>query len=583
MIKMKTVSLLIMLFISVNSILGAQVLSEDVKDQAGYDKLQEKLSNPGISDDTVIAEFGDKSLLFADLKKRLEKIPSMYKRRYTTLEGKNELLDMMVTEELFVLAAYAEGIDQDPQLQQRIAEQLKPYYAQLYKKELEKDFELSDDIMHAHYLENLDKYPGQTFEEAKPKLRNELYKNNLEAFIQQQTSEKIAEYEMEINSEILAEIDPETLQYNEELAEQNVIRANQPELTMSTADFMHYSQDLKNQGRLRLQDQEELKTFAENVLSANLQNYLALEMGLDQRPEVIEEVAQIERGLLLRTVYNRKIVEQIDTSEDAAKDYYEENIEQFSSRASRQIQQFVFADKKRAGKMRKQVIKLHKKDKTDQINELVRENSTKPGRDGVLSHIYKNDIIPGIGKDEKYSEMVWKQNPDKVSKVFQNSKDDFVFFRVLEDNVAEAEPFAEIVDKVRAKMQRELAKEKFETMKQQLAEEYSLKTYPDKMVVKLTAKEYFDNAEIAQKSKRYDDAIYYYDQVIKFYPNTKDDYKAIFMKAFLLAEELNDNEQALQLFEKLLDEYEEDELHDSARFMVNEISGEGPSIIDFED
>ncbi len=118
---------------------------------------------------------------------------------------------------------------------------------------------------------------------------------------------------------------------------------------------------------------------------------------------------------------------------------------------------------------------------------------------------------------------------------------------------------------------RTLSKEKFESVKKELEIKYSLNKYPDNMVVKLTAEEYFNKAEAAQKRRSFNDAIFYYDEVIKYHKNDKDDYKAMFMKGFLYAEELKDKEKAIEIFEKFLELYPEGDLKESATYMLSSL------------
>jgi len=54
------------------------------------------------------------------------------------------------------------------------------------------------------------------------------------------------------------------------------------------------------------------------------------------------------------------------------------------------------------------------------------------------------------------------------------------------------------------------------------------------------------------------------------------------MKAFLVAEELKDEDLALQLFKNFLTRFPEGDLHDSARFMIDSIEGNIEIFEDFE-
>jgi outer membrane protein assembly factor BamD (BamD/ComL family) len=115
-----------------------------------------------------------------------------------------------------------------------------------------------------------------------------------------------------------------------------------------------------------------------------------------------------------------------------------------------------------------------------------------------------------------------------------------------------------------------------------LEEKYHLKKYPERLEVRLTAEEYFTKAEEAQKSRRFKDAIFYYDQIIKYYKNNTDDYKAAFMKAFLHAEEMNQKEEALTQFKAFIQNFPEGELHESANFMINELEGKSDFLQSFD-
>jgi TolA-binding protein len=72
---------------------------------------------------------------------------------------------------------------------------------------------------------------------------------------------------------------------------------------------------------------------------------------------------------------------------------------------------------------------------------------------------------------------------------------------------------------------------------------------------------------------------------MKYHKNNKDDYKAMFMKGFLFAEELKDTEKAIALFEEFLTLYPEGDLSESAQYMLSSLKNKEDMIesIDFED
>ena len=129
---------------------------------------------------------------------------------------------------------------------------------------------------------------------------------------------------------------------------------------------------------------------------------------------------------------------------------------------------------------------------------------------------------------------------------------------------------------------KDLSRKNFEEITVEFEKSFNLKKYPERMIVILTAEEYFNKAESAQKRRKFTDAIFYYDQVIKNYPNNADDYKATFMKGFLYAEELKNKDEAISCFKDVLNKFPEGELHESATFMISELEGKTNLLESFE-
>lgn len=107
-----------------------------------------------------------------------------------------------------------------------------------------------------------------------------------------------------------------------------------------------------------------------------------------------------------------------------------------------------------------------------------------------------------------------------------------------------------------------------------------MRKYPEKFTSLLTAEELFTQADEAARNRNFKDAINFYDQIIKSYKNGTDDYKASFMKAFLIAEEMKNPEQALQLFRDFLKNYPTGDLNESAKFMIDSLEGNTPDVIE---
>ena len=539
-----------------------------------------------VADSTKVADYKGGKITMGDVNKRLSQIPPMYKSRYTTIEGKIELLDMICIEEVFYLEALAQDVLEQKEFTERVADQIKFAYFSEYKKELLKDgVSITTEEKKAYFAENHDQFKDRTFSEAEKMIETKLKPEKENAFLESKKQELFTKLDVKINYDLLVKINISALDSNEVIINEKVISSSNPKINRTVGDLIAHINILSQRAQMSLHTEAGLKKHVEELVKSDVFYVEALANGLDKNPVIILTIDQIRRNMALRTIYNTLVVEAIDTSDEATTKYYNDNIDQFSTLAYRKIQTFGFDTKKIAAKMRKTVKKLIKKQKDEEINTLIAENSVYTSNNGILDHIYNNGIIPGMGKDEVYCDMVWATDPGKLSEVFQNSKEKYVFFRILEDIVATATPFEEVKDKVKNDLMKTLSKEKFESVKEGLEIKYALNRYPDKMVVKLSAEEYFNKAEAAQKRRRFNDAIFYYDEVMKYHKNNKDDYKAMFMKGFLFAEELKDTEKAIEIFERFLTMYPEGDLSESARYMLSSLKNKEDMIdsIEFED
>lgn len=536
-----------------------------------------------ISRETIIAEFEGGKITMGDIEDRISKIPPMYQSRYTSNEGKKNLLDMICTEELFFLEAVALNVEHEDGFYSRIENQIKSVYFGEYKKELFKEgISFTADEKKTYYTENPDMFKDRTYEESEVDIERRLRPEKEKHLMEDKKNELIKSYNVEIVYSVLDSFNLSNIDSNRVNAEKKYVVSSKPEMEKTIGDLIDSYEFIPQNNKIALKTNEDLKKYIENKVELDIFYYAASEKGYEENEYVKEIVEQIKRNMMLRTTYNKLVVETIGYSDENIEAYYHENIDQFSSKAYRKIQVFGFDSQATAKKKRKLVKKYIKKNDEEAISKLIEENSVYTAKNGELDHIYKNGIVPGIGKDEVYSNMIWEAEFGKLSKVFKNSKDVFVFFRLLEDHEAKATPFVEIKDRIKSQMQKNLSKEKFEAVSAELETKYNLKKFPERMIVKLTAEEYFNKAEEAQKKKRFNDAIYYYDEIIKYHVNNSDDYKAFFMKGFLYAEELKDKEKAMEIFNELIDKFPEGDLHESARFMISELEGKSDMIENFE-
>ncbi|MBC8384255.1 MAG: peptidyl-prolyl cis-trans isomerase [Candidatus Cloacimonetes bacterium] len=528
-----------------------------------------------IPKETVLAEYDGGNITFEYLENKIEQIPGIYRSKYQSTEGKTEVLSGLCDEALFYMEAVGANLEEDEDVLLRIDKLIKPVYHKALRDNIkEAEFSIPEMEMRDHYVQFADSlYAGRTYEEAKVYIERKLAPDKEKAFFEKKKLELFEKFKIIIDAELIESIDVDIPENNKEIREKEIVSSSESGIRKNVGEFIDFFMEMPPQ-RVAAAKKQGIVKFIEDLVEIDVYYFEALDRDYENKEDMIVEYDNIKRGAMLRSVYNSLVVDPIDNSDEKVREYYEENIEKFSTKASRKIQEFAFDDEDKANKIMRKVRKADKKNKEDEINKLIEENTLHPEKSGIKDHVYQNGIIPGIGKDQAYSDLVWKIAPDEISDVIKNSKDEFVFVRILEDHPSEPNDFEELKDNIKGSMTQAIARENFERIKGDLAVKYNLKKYPDRLIVKLTPEEYFTKAEEAQKKRRFQDAIFYYDQVVKFYPNNTDDYKATFMKAFLYAEEMDKKDEAVKLFEELVTKYPEGELHESADFMIKEIQGE---------
>jgi PPIC-type PPIASE domain/Tetratricopeptide repeat len=531
-----------------------------------------------IAPETVLAKHSNGDITMESFNQRLSMIPVMYQGRYQSFEGKVKFLNELATEEIFYQEALALGLDSDPELGEKAINQIKSTYYTEYQKHLKNTkISISEEELYEYFLENLDNFPGVTFDESKAMVENQ-YRPQIELeFFEQYDQELLQKYDVTIHEELLDSLDFNDQTTIDPIADQKYVTSNNPDIEQTIADLKALYDGLPNRNKQPFLRLESRLNSVREMTKMDLYYHEALKEGFEQNPVVLETMPMIKRNLMLRETYNRLVTNEIVVNETIVHEYYDNNLAKFSTKPFRKIQAFGFKGEKEAKKARKTVKKALKKNDTESLNAIL-ASSVFEFENGEIDHIYQNNIIPKCGNDTLWCDVVWeadygKTKPNELSDIFKSAQEFYVFFHVMEDTVPIATPFDDAKVQIENEMRRDRSRELFEAADLNLRQKFGLEIFEENLVEKLTAEEYFTNAENAQKKRRYQDAIYYYDQICEYYANGSDDYKALFMKGFLFSEEIKDKDKAIGVFEDLIERYPDGDLSDDARYMIDELNG----------
>jgi len=430
-----------------------------------------------------------------------------------------------------------------------------------------------------HFYKVMSRIPGRqkSFEESSADVENKVRPTKENELTKQIVDSLKVVYKIRINNTVLDSLNQKNNNISPALMEQNLVTANDPILVLTARNFIDTFKSLSAQEQSIYMKGDGKTQFLDQILTRNMFALEAKKLNYEQYVAKNDAYEQNKRYVVLQQIYSELVLTKIQITDEDEQQYYEMNKETFAIQPTRKIQQLTFNKEVDAKKLRPKYLGLLKKKKQDAILEMIKKSSIKPEQDGIIDNIYKNYIIPGIGTDSTYNNMVWSTRINETSPIFKNSKGNYVFFTLLADNPKTYRTYNEVEPRIQMSLKRDKEKELRDKVTQDLLKEFNFKKYPEKLDITRTAKEYFDLSDTAARNGKYSEAIANYDEIIKRYPNGTDDYKAMFMKGFLLAEELKRKDEAIKVFDAFLSKFKEGELNESAKFMLEELKKDTPT------
>ena len=381
-----------------------------------------------------------------------------------------------------------------------------------------------------------------------------------------------AKYSVTIDSTTIALIDLKDRSKNAAIVDIAVIKSPNADLNVTVKQLLANFDKMSPQEQVFYTKGDGAPQLANQELTKNIMFKDAVAQRYEDYFKDNADYQQMLRYNVLQEVYKRIVVDQVSVDDDQVREYYDSHLDAYTTPVSRAIEILWFENEKTANKAWKRFVKAAKKGQTTELDKIVKDFSKYPER-RMFDNQYDNGIVANIGQDPDFSKRIWTLNIGDVSPVFTTAKGDIVFFRVLKENPKQVKSFTEMEPRIFGSMKKEQEKTMQETVTEQLYVEFDMKKYPEKITLLLSAADLFDLADGVARQRKFKDAIVYYDQIINNYKNNVDDYKATFMKAFLVTEEMGDKTLGLDLFKAFLRKFPTGDLNDSAKFMIDELEG----------
>ncbi len=414
--------------------------------------------------------------------------------------------------------------------------------------------------------------------EIEQRIRPVLERRKLEE-IREELKEK---YQVQIHEGIASQIDLQAKKDNEGIKYNVVVHSPDDRLIYTIEEIMMNFDDMSPQEQIFYIKGEGAIALIEQMLIQDLIHIEAENLGYKQYFEENEDFVLVTKNIILRSAYENLVLDTIDITNEEIAERYELDKEKYAQPASRSIQVLFFENEKQANRAWRKFRTAHKRKNEKTITKLINKYSSRPDK-SIYENQYDNGVVTGLVQDASFSRMIWDHPVGWLSPVFTASNGDIVFFRTIDETPKSYRPQVEVEPKIIGVIKQEKEKNKHDEVTEELYVEFSMVKYPERIRLTLTVEELFEYADRAARNRNYQDALVFYDQIVSNYDNGVDDYKAYFMKAFLVAEEMNDSDLAITMFRKFLTRFPEGDLHESARFMIDSLEGNIEGFGDFED
>jgi hypothetical protein len=288
--------------------------------------------------------------------------------------------------------------------------------------------------------------------------------------------------------------------------------------------------------------------------------------GLDKDPECRDQLELSRQFVISRYAQNKLVNEQAAPTEDAIRQYYEDNIDIFRQPARAIVQIVLVPTRGEAETLRRRA--TAGEDFDDLARRCSKDEASAPSG-GNLGPVMLTSIVPGFSaRIPAINEAIFATPAGQVTAVIETPRG-FCFFRIRERTEATTTP----LDEVRPKAVKWLTSSRANQIHAGILDEVKRKTkasidttawftYAFKV---LTEEEVFQLAESERQPER---GISWFKAYAASHPQSPGAAQALFAAGFCYAENLKDYARAGALFRQLMEKYPKSDLVGSAKWML---------------
>jgi peptidyl-prolyl cis-trans isomerase C len=293
----------------------------------------------------------------------------------------------------------------------------------------------------------------------------------------------------------------------------------------------------------------------------------ALDDHLDRDAAVQRRLEQAKRQLLVQSYLDREQAKMSRVDEKELRSFYDAHKDEYRIERMLRVRVLAAENRKIAERVREMVLE------GQPFEGLCTKFSTDPylkDAQGLLpTWVRKGKAVPWLGNHPAFHDAVFSLKKGEISAVFETPKG-FHVARVEDVREEQQRTFEEARADIEARLRRERTSKGLPEIVEDLKRRYAVR------MVEPAGKSPEELWAEAQKATEAATRVALYQELVERYPKDPHVVEALFMIGFTKSEELHDREGAEAAFKRVIDEFPESELAQSARWMLTSEGSETP-------
>jgi peptidyl-prolyl cis-trans isomerase C len=319
------------------------------------------------------------------------------------------------------------------------------------------------------------------------------------------------------------------------------------------------------------------RRLLEQLIERRLVVMAAERRGLDEDPEIAQRIRQFRENLLTQAYHNYMLQAVPEPSEEELRAYYDAHHEEFRVLARVNASWIKCATRAEAEAARKRIVEQNEHFGTVAREVSIDDCSKKDG--GLLGYFNPTGYVRCIGKRPDFSQLAFSIEADDVSDVFEWD-DGWAMIKLHEKTTERPQPFSKARERIYNRLRPRLTDSLLAVEMERLRTEFGVESTLE-VGEALADKSADDLMRLATQATNSLDKIDYYRALIDQYPHHERADQAQFMIGFELSEHLRDYDAARVEYQRVIDNYPDSSVRESAEWMMQNMgSGLPPT---FED